>query len=176
MKYTWISLLLCAILGVGYAQSDKPIPVQFNIRNFGVTVVGTLGELKGEIKFDPQHPEQAYFNVTVDVNSIDTGIDLRDKHLKKEEYFDIKNYQVIWFISSKISRGDAPNTWRVTGKLLIKNITKEISFPFYASQEEGADFLNGEFVINRRNFGVGGRSISLSDEVRIILRVNYQTK
>jgi polyisoprenoid-binding protein YceI len=173
VKYGWIGLFLCVILGVGNAQSDRQSLIQFKIRNFGVAVAGTLSGLKGEIRFDPQHPEQAYFNVTVDVNSINTGIDLRDKHLKKEEYFDVKNYQVIRFVSSKISRGDAPDTWRITGKLLIKNTAKEISFPFYASQEEGAQFLNGEFVVNRRDFGVGGRSISLSDEVWITLRVNY---
>ena len=141
MKRIWFSLLLSVVCYSGFTQSDKTKPVLFKIRNFGVTVDGTFNGLKGEIKFDPQDIEQAYFNVTVDVNSIETGIELRDKHLKKEEYFDTKSYQVIRFISSKVSQGDKPNTWLVTGKLLVKNTEKEISFPFNTSQEKDSNFL-----------------------------------
>lgn len=173
MKRIWVGLLLSVICYSGSAQSDKVKPVLFKIRNFGVVVDGTFSELKGEIKFDPQNPEQAYFEVTVDVNSIETGIELRDKHLKKEEYFDVKNYQIIRFKSSKVSQGDSPNTWLVIGNLIIKKTEKEISFPFYTPQEEDSHFLNGEFTVNRRDFGIGGKSFSMSDEVLIILRVNY---
>jgi polyisoprenoid-binding protein YceI len=37
--------------------------------------------------------------------SIDTGIELRNKHLKKEEYFDVKTYPQIKFASTKIEAG-----------------------------------------------------------------------
>lgn len=172
MKKLLCGLLLAWISYSSIAQTIiDPKPVVFKIRNFGVWTDGSFSGLKGEIKFDQLNPANTLFDVTVDANSVNTGIDLRDNHLRKEEYLDVKNYPEIKFISSKIVKRSNPDAWIVTGRLTIKKITKEISFPFLFEIKDGYNLYTGEFVINRRDFGVGGKSLSMADELTISLNV-----
>lgn len=71
-------------------------------------VEGTLSKLEGEIKFDLQNLSEALFDVSVDAKSVDTGITLRDNHLRKEEYLDVKNYSQIKFKSTGVVKGATP--------------------------------------------------------------------
>lgn len=155
-----------------YVPLDKANSITFSIRNFGVKIDGSFGGLTGAIRFDTEHPESGVFNVSVDATSIDTGIDLRDKHLRKEDFFDVEKYKSIKFSSVGIKKASAPDTWIVKGNLTIKGHTQEISIPFKVDKST-ADDLNfyGEFVINRNDFDVGGRSISLGDDVTVELKV-----
>ena len=56
------------------------------------------------------------------------------------------------------------------GKLTIKNVTREISFPFTVEPREGGYLFNGEFKINRIDYEVG-ESSSVSDNLTVILKV-----
>jgi polyisoprenoid-binding protein YceI len=58
----------------------------------------------------------------------------------------------------------------MTGKLTIKNVTREISFPFTIVPEAGGYLFTGEFKINRIDFGVG-ESSSVSDNLTVLLKV-----
>lgn len=134
-------------------------------------VEGSISGFDGEIKFDPQNVATALFSVSVDARTVNTGNSLRDNHLKKEEYLDVKNYPRIKFVSKRVIKSDTPNTWIMTGEMTIKNVTKEISFPFSVSRNNERDNFKGEFRINRRDFGVGGKSFSMADELRVMLNI-----
>ncbi len=168
----WSILFACvSCTTIAQTKIDNSKGVTFEIKNFGLVVEGSIEGLKGEIKFDPQNVATTLFNVSVDANSIDTGISLRDNHLRKEEYLDVKNYPQIKFVSKSVVKGNRPNTWMLTGELTIKKITKEISFPFSVSRQDEYNNFKGEFRINRRDFGVGGKSISMADELRVVLNI-----
>jgi polyisoprenoid-binding protein YceI len=57
------------------------------------------------------------------------------------------------------------------GNLTIKGVTKPVEFGFGATPKDGGYFFDGEFKINRRDFGVGGSSVSLSDKLTVTLEV-----
>jgi polyisoprenoid-binding protein YceI len=59
--------------------------------------------------------------------------------------------------------------------LTIKNVTKSISFPFTFTEANDHYTLQGEFSINRLDFGVGEESVILSDMVKIIIEVTGKT-
>ena len=127
MKYL-LAVLLFITASAFTAVSLKPVDadeaVTFTIKNFGLNTDGELKGLKGSIQWDAANPAASSFNITVDVHTINTGIESRDKHLKKKEYFDADTYPVISFKSTAVT------TAQVTGSLSIKGITKIISFPF----------------------------------------------
>jgi polyisoprenoid-binding protein YceI len=133
-------------------------------------VEGSFKGLNGKIEFDPTNISSAQFDVSIDVNSIDTGIEIRDNHLRKKEYFDVKTYSRIHFVSSKIQTTKT-GQFVVSGHLTIKNITKEISFPFRYSIVKGTPSFEGEFEINRRDFNVGGGSLTMADNLNVYLDV-----
>lgn len=171
-KIQWSFLLACVgCAAMAQAKIDNSKGVTFEIKNFGIVVEGSISGLAGEIEFDSQNVATAVFKMSVDASTVNTGIVLRDNHIKKEQYLDVKNYPNINFQSKEVIKSDKPNTWILTGELTIKKITKEISFPFSVSQNDGRTNFKGEFRINRRDFGVGGKSISMGDEVRVVLNV-----
>jgi polyisoprenoid-binding protein YceI len=55
--------------------------------------------------------------------------------------------------------------------ITIKGVTKPVEFGFGATPKNGGYAFDGEFTINRRDFGVGGSSISLSDNLTVALSV-----
>jgi polyisoprenoid-binding protein YceI len=57
------------------------------------------------------------------------------------------------------------------GVITIKNISKEISFPFKQTSKDGGILFDGEFKLNRLDFGVGGKSFSMSDELNVELSI-----
>jgi len=172
MKVFLSLLFLIRILSIN-AQQYKPVDekseVKFSIKNFGLNTEGSLTGLKGTIKFDPANVAASSFNVSVDVNTINTGIDSRDSHIKKEDYFDAAKFSTISFVSTNITANQ--NQYTVTGNLTIKGITKPVSFPFTVQTENNDVMFNGNFSINRKDFGVGGSSAVLSNTVNITLKV-----
>jgi len=164
--YTNTPLLMLAQLRADSSRSS----VIFKVKNFGINVEGVFKGLEGTISFEPTHPERTSFKASVHVNSINTGNDLRDSHLRKESYFDSEHYPRMFFESTRIAATNKKDNWILTGKLIIKEHTREISFPFVAEETAYGYIFKANFSINRREFGVGGASI-ISDNVDITLNV-----
>lgn len=175
MKKVFTLLIGLVIASTGLSQYFIPVDegsqVSFKIKNFGVNVGGTFTGLKGMIIFDTDSLNASSFDVTVDAATVNTGIDQRDNHLKKEEYFDIAKYPTIHFISTKVTTSTDKAYLFLFGKLTIKDITKEISFPFKATKKDDHMVFEGEFSINRRDYTVGGGSITMSDDLTVRLSV-----
>jgi polyisoprenoid-binding protein YceI len=174
MKILFASIFMLFV-NLTFAQQFKPVDegseIKFKIKNFGINVSGSFEGLKGKIIFQPDNLNTAAFDVTIDTKTINTGVNQRDNHLQKEEYFDVEKYPQIHFISTKITTSTNENYLFAFGKLTIKNVTKEISFPFKATAK-GDDYLfEGSFKINRRDYTVGGGSITMSDELTVNLSV-----
>ena len=55
----------------------------------------------GNIQFDPAHPDQCSFDVSVDAASVNTDNSMRDEHLRKDNYFDVKTWPRIRFQLTK---------------------------------------------------------------------------
>lgn len=175
----FIVFFLLALTLFSKAQVFTPVDSQskitFKIKNFGVSVEGSLSGLKGTIAFDPSNISTGKFDVTIEAASINTGINVRDKHLKKEEYFDVVKFPLIKFTSTVI-KAVKSNSYMLTGNLTIKETTKEISFPFIAEKQSDGYLFKGEFIIDRREYNVGGNSMTMADELTLFLSVKVQDK
>jgi polyisoprenoid-binding protein YceI len=170
-----IAFLFVAIHSVVHAQAHVPVDsiskVSFQIKNFGSTVEGSFKGLKGTIYFDASTLASAVFDVSIEASSIDSGIGMRDNHLRKRNYLDAANFPTIRFVSTNVVAAENTNEAIITGRLTIKKTTKEVSFAFGYSEDNGVLRFTGEFQINRREFDVGGSSISLANELRVVLDV-----
>jgi len=168
-----ILVFLCTGI-TGLSQTMTPVEkgskVEFRIKNFGFTVTGTFHGLAGTIIFDPANVASAKIDVSVDAATIDTDNNTRDGHLRKEDYFDVKNYPRIRFVSAKVENGKRTGDFIVTGRLTIKKVSKDIMFPFTAKPVSNGYILKGDFKINRRDFGVGAGS-TISDNLLVCLEV-----
>ena len=170
--FTAIVLLITGIsFGQTYTPTDAGSKVHFVIKNFGINTRGSFDGIAGSITFDPANLSTASFNVTVDAKTVDTDIEARDNHLRKAEYFDVEKYPTISFRSTKVTATNKDGYLYLFGVLTIKNVSKEISFPFTQTSKDGGILFKGDFKINRRDYGVGGSSFSVSDDVSVELSI-----
>ena len=145
--------------------------VHFVIKNFGIKTGGDLSGLKGIIKFDPKNLSVWAFDITVDASTIDTDNSSRDGHLKKAEYFDVARYPTIHLLSTKISATDKPGIYLLNANLTIKGVTKPLKFTFKVNSSKDGYMFAGEFPMNRRDFNIGGSSVSMADNLKVMLSV-----
>jgi polyisoprenoid-binding protein YceI len=155
-----------------YQPIDEGSKVHFVIKNFGIKTEGEFKGLKGTIHFNPSNLATAAFDVSVNASTIDTDNGTRDKHLKKEEYFDVAKYPTITFKGIKVTASTIAGRYFILGNLTIKAVTKQVQFGFSATEKDGGYlFESSEFEINRRDFNVGEGSFSLQDKLKINLSV-----
>ena len=69
--------------------------VVFHIKNAGITVDGKFSGLAAAIKFDENDLANSSIYASVKATTVNTGIDKRDEHLLKAEYFDVANHPKI---------------------------------------------------------------------------------
>jgi polyisoprenoid-binding protein YceI len=144
--------------------------VQFSLKNFGFRTGGKLDAPEGDIFFNPDDLTKSSFRVTLKTESINTDNNSRDEHLKEADYFDVKNYPVIRFVSSSVKAGSKKSSYEALGTLTIKNKSREISMPFTIEKKDTGWLFTGSFKMNRRDFDVGGSS-TISNELTVDIKV-----
>jgi polyisoprenoid-binding protein YceI len=170
-------LILCMLIAITgnpasaqYKPQDTGSSIKFKIRNLGFPVNGSFSGLDGMIGFDPNNMTASHFDVSIDASTINTDNNMRDNHLRNESYFDVKIYPRIRFVSTNITASKKKGVYMISGKLTIRNQTKDISFPFSATPSNDGYLFKGIFKINRKDFGVGGSS-TISDELEVSLDI-----
>jgi polyisoprenoid-binding protein YceI len=134
--------------------------IGFVARHAMVTKVrGSFNEFAGSGYFDAEDPASSRLELTIEAASIDTRNADRDGHLKSNDFFDMERYPQISFASTAVEQLDA-ETYRVTGDLTIKGVTKPVSVDFeytgtavdpYGNTRIG---LEGSTSVNRKDWGV----------------------
>jgi polyisoprenoid-binding protein YceI len=143
--------------------------MSFKIKGPFGTVNGTVKNLTGSINFDEKKLSDSKIDVRGDATTIKTGNNMRDRHLKKEEWFDASKFPSIHFISQSFSQ--TPEGFIINGILTLKDVSKPISFPFTVERKGKTSVFKGEFTINRIDYGVGEKSFTVGNDVHVLLEV-----
>lgn len=154
-----------------FHPDDAASHIRFTIKNFGINTSGTLKGLQGEMIINEQDCTKDYFNVTVEAATVNTGINARDQHLRASDYFDVEKFPELHFTSTNVYKNLTDGMCWVTGKLTIKGVSKTINFPFKVEATSIGYRLQGQFTINRLDFGVGSSSWVLANTVLVQLNV-----
>jgi len=135
----------------------------FVARHAMVTKVrGSFNEFEGTATIDGETPSNSSVQVTSNVDSIDTRNAQRDDHIRTNDFLDVATYPQITFVSTSIEHdGDnAFGTFRVTGDLTIRGVTKPVTIPLEYQGSACDPFghsrvgFEGSVVINRKDWGV----------------------
>jgi len=134
--------------------------IGFTARHAMVTSVrGSFQEFEGTAHLDAADPSKSSATVTMKVASISTGQEQRDAHLRSPDFFDSETYPEITFVSTSAEQVD-DETYRLTGDLTVKDVTKPISvdFTFNGSAKDPYGNLRAGFegrtTLNRKEWGV----------------------
>lgn len=154
--------------------------VGFSVKHLMVsTVRGQFGSYRGTLKLDPTDFTKSTFEGEIDVESISTGNEQRDAHLRTNDFFDAPNHPKIAFKSTRIeSRGG--DDYLVTGDLTIRGVTKEVAleveFAGTAKSPYGKTVagISAHGSINRKDFGVNFNAVLEAGGVMIGEKVKLE--
>lgn len=171
------SILATTTLLAGTFNVDKSHSnVGFKVKHMMISnVVGNFKEFKGTIEYDEKTKTLQAISGTVEVSSINTENEKRDKHLKADDFFAASKYPQIKFESIKVA-GD-----ELVGKLTMRGVTKEVKFDLenngvikdpWGNTRVG---LTLEAKVNRKDYGLtynkileaGG--VAVGDKVKLII-------
>jgi polyisoprenoid-binding protein YceI len=166
-----ICLLFSAIAVAQVKQTITKSSVTFQIKNLGISVGGSFSGLKGDINFDPAHLDASAIEATVASNTINTDNETRDRHLKSDSYFDVEKYPLITMKSVSFKHNSGSNYTGIFD-LTIKDKTNKIELPFTYTENGGTSSFKGTLKIKRTDYGVGGHSLVMSNDVTISIDVD----
>lgn len=168
---TFILFLTMSTLAIAQVkQTVTRSSVTFKIKNLGFNVSGSFGGFNSDINFDPAHPDASSIEASIQVNTITTGNATRDHHLKSDSYFDAEKYPSITMKSVSF-RHNSGDSYTGTFNLTIKNKTNKVEVPFTYSENGNTALFKSTLKINRTDFGVGGSSLTMSDEANVTIEV-----
>ncbi|MET0453114.1 MAG: YceI family protein [Mycobacterium sp.] len=154
--------------------------INFSVRHLMVSKVrGTFGTFSGAIVVAEDGTPSVTAEIAVD--SIDTGNEGRDEHVKAADFFDVAQYPTATFVSTGV-KADGDD-YVLSGDFTLKGITKpvELKLEFNGvnpgmGHGEVAGF-EASVVLNRKDFGVdidmpletGG--VAIGEKVTIVLDI-----
>ena len=89
-------------------------------------VSGKFNLFDADIENEEGNFETSVINFSAEVNSINTGNDDRDNHLRSTDFFDVENFGKLTFKSTgiqKVNEGE----YKISGDMTIKDVTKNIT-------------------------------------------------
>jgi polyisoprenoid-binding protein YceI len=134
--------------------------IEFSAKHLMLTTVrGSFKAFNLDLEFEPARIENTRIKAIVQADSLDSGQEPRDAHLKSAHFLDVENYPTLSFQSTAVERV-GEGEYLLKGELTIKEITQPVTFRV---QDEGRTVdqfgnehrgFSAETTINRKDWGL----------------------
>jgi polyisoprenoid-binding protein YceI len=156
--------------------------IGFSIRHLEINwVEGRFKDFSGTIRYDEKDLTRSSVEFSAKVESIDTGVEARDKHLRSADFFDVAKFPEMSFKSTRVERKG--QNYVLHGDFALKGVTKQVALPFTIAgaikdARGNTRFgIQAQTTINRRDYGINfgnalaGGGFDIGDEVTIKLHL-----
>lgn len=129
-----IVFMLAATVAAGQLQAqtnwmvdNSHSQVMFTVSHLVISeVTGSFKKFNGTIKASKPDFTDAQIDFTIDVNSVNTDNEMRDTHLKSDDFFNAEKFPNMTFKGKSFKKVNG-NKYQLTGDLTIRDITKTIT-------------------------------------------------
>ena len=100
--------------------------VTFKVRHLVISsVTGHFKTFDATVESAKDDFTDARINFTADINSIDTGVEQRDNHLKSPDFFDAASHPKLTFVSTGIEK-KGEGEYKIKGDLTIRGVSMPV--------------------------------------------------
>ena len=153
---------------------------QFTVRHLAISnVTGNFTRVTGSAVLNEKDITQSQVSASIDVSSVDTRVEARNKDLKSPNFFDVEKYPTIEFKSKRIVSGGGK--LQVIGDLTIHGTTREVTLDVDGPTPELSDpwgnsrrGISATTTINRRDFNLTYNSLLKTGEAVVGDNVKIQ--
>ncbi len=162
--------------------------IQFKVKHLVIsTVTGSFKEFSGKLETTEDTLANAKISFEAKINSITTGDEQRDGHLKSDDFFGADKFPTLTFQSTSFEK-QSGDDYHLKGHLTIKGTTKPVVLEveyggqaddMYGNTKAGFE-LKGK--ISRKDFGLTWNGVTeaggvvVSDEVKLLINVQVTKK
>jgi polyisoprenoid-binding protein YceI len=177
-----LALSTAAFAAEPYVIDPVHSSTEFSVRHMMLSnVKGRFKELSGQILFDEQALKKSSVSVVIKTESIYTGEEKRDNHLRSPDFLDAQKFPEITFKSQRVEERNGSLV--CLGTLTIRGVSHEVAIPFAylgkVKDPSGKSRIGfeGSLSINRQEYGVSwsktmdNGGVVVGDEVKISLAV-----
>jgi len=159
--------------------------IGFKVKHMMFTnVSGKFNLFDADIQNEEEQFETSAIAFWAEVNSINTGNDDRDNHLRSADFFDVENFGKLTFKSTSVRKVNE-GQYEISGDLTIKDVTKNITLETeysglmkdpWGNTKIGLS-LNGK--INRKDFGLSWNAaletggVLVGEEIKLTAEVQF---
>ena len=153
----------------------------FKIRHLFSKVSGTFSGVTGTVWVDRDNLSASKVEATINVISLDTNHQERDTHLLSGDFFSVKKYTVMRFVSNSVE-ATGKNEGVMHGDLTIHGVTRQAKLPFRVlgfGPDPWGGYRSGfeaSYVLNRSDFGItyglderGGGAVGNEVEITLLI-------
>lgn len=119
-------------------------------------VTGKFTDFSVDLIWKADNLDASSVRLVIQVESVDTGIDARNEHLKSADFFDVAVHPTITFTSSKIRKNG--DSYLVDGTFVMHGVSRDISLPLVVNTFTEADKTWTAFrvatTLDRTDFGM----------------------
>ena len=160
--------------------------VEFKVKHMMISnVSGEFKRFDASVETEGEDFMTAKVTFTADIDSINTGAEQRDAHLKSPDFFDAAKFPQLKFVTTKYENVDNDGSYEVFGDLTIHGITKPVHFDAefggvikdpWGNTRAGVT-VSGK--INRKDFGLAWHAVTeaggliVSDDVRFHVGLEF---
>jgi polyisoprenoid-binding protein YceI len=159
--------------------------IVFKARHLMISnVSGSFTEFNSELETENEDFENGKLTFTAKIDSITTGNDQRDGHLKSDDFFNAEKFPELKFEAKGLAR-KSEGEYEMDGNLTIRDITRPVKLQVESSgvvNDPWGNVRTGFSVsgkINRKDFGLKWDAVSetggimLGDEIKLQAEAQY---
>jgi polyisoprenoid-binding protein YceI len=178
--FTIVVITIPAFSQGNWVVDNSHSNVKFTVTHLVISEVeGNFTTFTGTMQSSKPDFTDAIINFSVDVVSINTDNDTRDKHLKSDDFFNAEKYPKLTF-KSLIFKKITDKKYELTGDLTIRDVTKRVKFDvtYGGTVKDGYGNTKAGFkaiaTINRFDYNLKWNSVTEAGGVVVGPDVNIQ--
>ncbi|HMD77766.1 MAG TPA: YceI family protein [Terracidiphilus sp.] len=149
--------------------------VDFSITHLSISNVhGRFGKVAATILYNEADVTKSTVTATIGADTVDTGVDQRNTHLKSPDFFDVATFPTATFTSTSVTKNG--NKLTIAGSLTLHGVTKPVVLeaegptgPVPGMDHKPHAGFSATTIIKRTDFGIGAKfpATMVGDEVKL---------
>jgi polyisoprenoid-binding protein YceI len=163
-----LSPLVCRAQAPVFVVTPLHSWIKFNVKA-SVAIAGRFDNWDASLTFTSPEETTGALVIKIQADSVDTGSGMKNGKLKGKDFFDVKNYPEITFVSTKIVPTGA-ETYEVDGNFTIRGVSNPEKLKLTVSGKgTTSGIITGTMAFNRKDYGMnkGIPFIKIADHVDV---------
>jgi polyisoprenoid-binding protein YceI len=174
---TALALLLPVAMGMAaaapasYTADPAASHLDFTGVQAGAEFKGTFHKFTAAVDFAPDAVTESHIDVQIDMNSIDTKDNDRDKTIRGPDIFDVAHFPTAHYVTRSVTK--TATGYTAVGALTLHGVTKDVPINFQFVSSGATTKLDGTASLKRLEFGVGQGDWKSTEWIADAVKVSF---